>query len=126
MRATLEGHTALANLMGCECGYIKKARNPVTNEVSATASFKNDLSGKDAIIFDDIISTGGTIELAANMAKANGARKIVAAATHLVMSGNAEGRLRKAGIEEIYGTNTIPYPGARMIDISDEIARGLG
>jgi ribose-phosphate pyrophosphokinase len=66
-----------------------------------------DVAGSDIIILDDIISTGGTICQAAKALREAGAGKIVAAATHPVLSGGAVEKLEKAPIEEVIVTNSI-------------------
>lgn len=116
----------LAELLDCDYDYIEKERDLRTGEVRAINSLKADLRRKDAVIFDDVISSGSTIELAARLASANGARKIFAAAAHLVMAGNAFERIVRAGVSEIYGTNTVPFANAHMVDISDKIAEAVG
>jgi ribose-phosphate pyrophosphokinase len=71
-----------------------------------------EVAGSDIIIFDDIISTAGTITQAADVLKAAGARKIIAAATHPVFSGEALERLEQSSIEEVIVTNSIPIKDA--------------
>ena len=115
----------LAGLLGCESDYIEKERNLVTNEVSVKREMKKEIRGRDAVIFDDVISTGGTIELAAKMASSMGASKVIAAAAHLIMAGNAYERIASAGVSELYGANTIPFPKAHAVDVSGEIAEAL-
>ncbi len=115
----------LADLMDCGYDFIEKERDLETNKVRAVSSISSNLEGKEAIIFDDVISTGGTIELAAKIAFARGARMAVAAASHLVMAGNAYKRMVDAGISEIYGTNTIPFAEGHVVDVSRLIAEAV-
>ena len=115
----------LADLLDCDVDYIEKERDPKTGKVSAMNSLKSDLKEKDVVIFDDVISTGGTIELAAKMASSSGANMIFAAASHLVMAGNAYERIIGAGVSKIYGTNTIPFAHAKTVDISGKIAKAI-
>ena len=121
----MERAKRLANLMDCDYDFIEKERDPDSNKVRAISSIKSDLSGKEAIIYDDVISTGGTVELAAKIAISNGAVKAVAAASHLVMAGNAYERMVSAGISEIYGSNTVPFSRCHVIDVSGLIAETL-
>ncbi|MFC5406765.1 ribose-phosphate diphosphokinase [Cohnella soli] len=67
-----------------------------------------DVSGRTAILIDDIIDTAGTICLAANALKEAGARDIYACCTHPVLSGPAISRLEESPIVEIVVTDTIP------------------
>ena len=115
----------LADLMDCDCDFVEKERDLETNRVKAVSSISSDLEGKEVVIFDDVISTGGTIELASRMAFAKKAKIAVAAASHLVMAGNAYKRMIDAGISEIYGTNTIPFAGCHVVDVSKLIAEAM-
>jgi ribose-phosphate pyrophosphokinase len=121
----MERAKRLADLMECDYDFIEKERDPDSNQVSAVSSINSDLSGKEAVIYDDVISTGGTIELAAKIAISNGAAKAVAVASHLVMAGNAYERMISAGISEIYGSNTVPFSRCHVIDVSGLIAETL-
>ncbi len=69
-----------------------------------------DVSGRTAILIDDIIDTAGTIALAANALKEAGAKEIYACCTHPVLSGPAMERLEASSIVEIVVTDTIPLP----------------
>jgi ribose-phosphate pyrophosphokinase len=75
------------------------------------------VEGRNIIMFDDMISTGGTICNAASLVKERGARKVYVAATHGVFSGDAVRKLAEAPIDEIVVTDTIP--------MSDEV-KSLG
>ncbi|XID91780.1 ribose-phosphate diphosphokinase [Paenibacillaceae bacterium WGS1546] len=67
-----------------------------------------DVSGRTAILIDDIIDTAGTISLAADALMEAGAAKIYACCTHPVLSGPAIERLDASPIAEIVVTDTIP------------------
>lgn len=73
------------------------------------------VDGKIALIFDDMISTGGSICGAAKMVKEAGARKVYLGATHGVLCGQALELLAKAPIEEIVITNSIPVQKERLL-----------
>ena len=94
-------------VLGGECGYLEKHRDRYTGEVN-TEKKRFDVKGNPVIIFDDIISTGGTIVAAAKIVKELGASKIYAACVHALLIGNAEKRIREAGVEEIVGTDSVP------------------
>jgi ribose-phosphate pyrophosphokinase len=68
------------------------------------------VEGKVALIFDDMISTAGSICGAAEAMKANGAKKIYLAATHGLFSGSAFERIESAPIDGLFITDTIPLP----------------
>jgi ribose-phosphate pyrophosphokinase len=74
-----------------------------------------DVKGKNVLIPDDMIATGGSLCEAASFVKANGAGDVYACATHAVFSGDAVASLEKAGFKEIVVTNTIPLAPEKMI-----------
>jgi len=73
------------------------------------------LEGKVAVIFDDMISTAGSVVTAANVAKHNGAREIYVCATHGVLCGSAIQNLRDAPIREVIVTDSIPIPPNKQL-----------
>jgi len=73
------------------------------------------LEGKVAIIFDDMISTAGSVVGAAHVAKRNGAREIYACATHAVLCGPAIERLRDSPIRQLVVTDSIPVPPNKQL-----------
>jgi ribose-phosphate pyrophosphokinase len=73
------------------------------------------LAGKAAIIFDDMIATGGSVVGAAHVARCNGMRELYACATHAVLCGPAIDRLREAPIKEIVLTDSIPLPPQKQL-----------
>ena len=68
-----------------------------------------DVKGKNAIMVDDMVATGGTIAQAARILKAKGAKDIYLCATHPVLAGSAVEKLSKAPIKEAVFTDTIPF-----------------
>jgi ribose-phosphate pyrophosphokinase len=68
-----------------------------------------DVEGMEALILDDMADTAGTITQAAAALKEKGARKVCAACTHAVLSGEAIDRINASTIEEMIVTNTIPF-----------------
>ncbi|MEM3457874.1 MAG: ribose-phosphate diphosphokinase [Candidatus Bathyarchaeia archaeon] len=94
-------------VLGGECGYLEKHRDRYTGQISVEKKTFN-VKGKTVIIFDDIISTGGTIVAAAKILKELGAGKVFAACAHPLLISDAEKRILEAGVEEIVGTDSIP------------------
>jgi ribose-phosphate pyrophosphokinase len=74
------------------------------------------VAGKIALIFDDMISTAGSICGAARMVKDAGARIVYLAATHGVLCGDAIDRIREAPVEGVVVTDTIPLAEDRRLD----------
>jgi ribose-phosphate pyrophosphokinase len=76
--------------------------------VSKVMHIIGDVSGKTAILLDDMIDTGGTIVQAAEAIMEKGANAVYACCTHAVLSGNAVERIAKSPLKELVITNTIP------------------
>ncbi len=72
-----------------------------------------DVAGRDCVLVDDMIDTGGTLCKAAEALKERGAKRVFAYATHPIFSGNAANNLRNSVIDEVVVCDTIP--------LSDEI-----
>jgi ribose-phosphate pyrophosphokinase len=73
------------------------------------------IEGKVALMFDDMISTAGSICGAADLVKRKGAAQIHVAATHGVLAGPAIERLRNAPLDSIVVTDSIPVPPEKML-----------
>ena len=97
---------AFAKRLGANLAIVDKRRT--TADTSEVMNIIGEVAKSDIIILDDIISTAGTTTQAAEVLKAAGARKIIAAATHPVFSGDALERLEASPIEEVIVTNSIP------------------
>ena len=96
-----------------EAGHLEKQRDRYTGQVNVAKKDFN-VKGKTTIIFDDIISTGGTIVAAAKILKELGAAKIYAACVHALLIGDAEKRILDAGVEEIVGTDSVFSPASKV------------
>jgi ribose-phosphate pyrophosphokinase len=89
------------------------------------------LKGKTTVIFDDMISTAGTLVGAAQAAVENGARRVLACATHGVLCGPAIDRLREAPIEQVIITDTIPLteekrlPKIHQVSVAELLANAI-
>jgi ribose-phosphate pyrophosphokinase len=93
-------------ILGGECDYLEKRRDYYTGKLTMEKK-ELDVYGKTVIIFDDLISTGGTIALAAKIMKTAGAHSVYAACVHPLFIGDAEKRILDAGVEEIVGTDSV-------------------
>ena len=102
----VERARAFAKRLNASLAIIDKRRERAN--VSQVMHVIGDVKGKDAILFDDMIDTAGTITQAAAALCENGARKVVAACTHAVLSGPAIDRINASKLIEVIVTNTIP------------------
>jgi len=100
-----------------ETGFIEKFR-PQPN-VAVARLLHGDVRGKNVLIFDDMIDTGGTIIQAVKLLKKHGAKQISLAATHGIFSKNARDRLIHLPIKEIFVTNSLPQTKHNKIKILD-------
>ena len=75
-----------------------------------------EVEGRVCLLVDDMIDTAGTICQAAEALIARGAKSVLAAATHPVLSGPATERLRDSAFQEVIVTNTLPIPPERQLD----------
>lgn len=73
-----------------------------------TMTLIGEVKGKDVIIIDDMIDTGGTITKAADLMKDAGAKSVRVFASHPLLSGPAYERIDASGIDEVYFTDSIP------------------
>jgi ribose-phosphate pyrophosphokinase len=110
-------------VLGGEAGHLEKQRDRYTGQTSQTCKGLN-VKDKVVIIFDDIISTGGTIVGAAEILRAEGAAKIFAACVHPLLIGDAERRILAAGVEEIVGTDSVPSRNSK-VSLAPLIANAL-
>ena len=104
-----------AKRIGGELAIIDK-RRLTADKVIQENIIGGDLQGKVAVLFDDMISTAGSICGAAELVKKKGAREIHLAATHGVFAGSAIERLKNAPIDSIVVTDSVPLPPEKMFD----------
>ena len=98
--------SAYAKYLCADIALVEKVRVSDT-EVSGGKVVGN-IRDRDAVIVDDMITTGGSMAQAIRAARLNGARRVVAVATHAVFLGKAVQRLAEAKADEIIVTDTIP------------------
>lgn len=94
-------------VLGGDCGHLNKSRDRYTGQTVQSAEGLN-VKGQTVIIFDDIVSTGGTIAGAAKILREQGAKHVFCGCVHGLLIGGAEKRILDAGVEEIVGTDSVP------------------
>jgi len=102
----VERARSFAKRLQCSIAIIDKRREAAN--ISQIMNVIGDVENKDTIILDDMIDTGGTTIQAAEALKDKGAKRVVAACTHAVLSDNAIEKVNNSVIEELIVTNTIP------------------
>jgi ribose-phosphate pyrophosphokinase len=100
--------------LGGTIAIVDKRRVSAT-EVKSANIIGATLEGKVAFIFDDMISTAGSVTEAARVAKAHGAREVYACATHGVLCGDAIKNLRESPIRELVITDSIPLTPEKQL-----------
>jgi ribose-phosphate pyrophosphokinase len=102
--------------LNCSLAIIHKRRDPNVVNTVAIHEVVGEVEGRVCLLVDDMIDTAGTICQAAEALKARGAKAVIAAATHAVLSGPAVDRLKATEFEEVIVTNTLPIPEERRFD----------
>lgn len=102
----VERARAFAKKINCSMAIIDKRRSS-PNEAKALRLI-GEVTGKTAIIVDDMIDTAGTLTQAVDSLIKNGAKRVFAVATHALFSGPAVGRLTESGVEKVLVSDTIP------------------
>jgi ribose-phosphate pyrophosphokinase len=103
--------------------YIPTHRDRVTGVV-AIEKKALPVKGRIAIVFDDIISSGGTMIKAVSLLKEQGAKNVYAACVHPLLIGDTKDRILKAGADEVVGTDTIPSSVSK-VSVAPLIAEAL-
>ncbi len=85
---------------------IVDKRRPDINKAEVM-NIIGDIDGKNVVIRDDMIDTGGTLTLAAQVLKDRGAKRVIAACTHAVLSGSSLEKIQKSPIEILFVSDTI-------------------
>jgi ribose-phosphate pyrophosphokinase len=97
---------AVANQLTAPIAFGYKRRPQ--DDQSEVIAVSGDVKGRDCVVVEDIITTGGTITKLAEALHVQGANKVLIAATHPVLTGDAVGRLRQADVEEVIVTDSVP------------------
>ena len=102
-----------AHDLNAPIAFIEKRRSGNDSKAKALTLIGN-VSGRDVLIVDDEVLTGGSIEQAVGVVKKNGARNIYLAFIHPIFSEDAAHRLAKLPIKQIITTDTVPIPQKKL------------
>jgi ribose-phosphate pyrophosphokinase len=126
----VERARAFAKRLQANLAIIDKRREGPNN--ARVMNIIGDVSGRDALLVDDLIDTAGTIIQAAQACKDQGARRVWAGCTHPVLSGQAMERLTQSCLDEVVVTNTIPlqgkdqqYPKLRVLSVAPLLGEAI-
>ena len=120
-----------SRLGGIPLAFVHKTRNIEKANTAKANRVVGDVAGKTAIIVDDMIDTAGTLVGAIRVVKDAGAKDVIVAATHALLSGEAVERLSNAPIRELVVTDTVPIPdekrfkGLTVLSIAPPLARAI-
>ncbi|AOZ72998.1 ribose-phosphate pyrophosphokinase [Boudabousia tangfeifanii] len=120
-----------AKLGGCPLAFVHKTRDTTRPNVAVANRVVGDVQGRTCVITDDLIDTGGTIAEAVKVLLASGAKDVLVAATHGVLSGPAPERLSKCGAREVIITDTLPltdekkFPQLTVLSIAPLLAKAI-
>lgn len=112
-----------ARVLGADWDALEKRRDRYTGEI---VTFAKDLNarGRDAIIIDDIISTGKTTANAAKILREQGAKRIFVGVSHALLLGDSIRLIMESGVEEIVGTDSVVNDYAK-VSVAPILARAL-
>ncbi|MFD2027960.1 ribose-phosphate diphosphokinase [Promicromonospora aerolata] len=105
-----------SKLGGGPLAFVHKTRDVTRPNQSVANRVVGDVEGRDCVLVDDLIDTGGTIAEAVKVIMAAGAKSVTVAATHGVLSGPAQQRLTECGAREVVVTDTLPIEDGRRFD----------
>jgi ribose-phosphate pyrophosphokinase len=103
---------AVANNLTAPIAFGYKRRPQ--DDQSELIAVSGDVKGRDCVVVEDIITTGGTLAKLATALHKQGANKVLVAATHPVLTGDAVERLRQADIDEVIVTDSVPIPPEKL------------
>lgn len=112
-----------AKEMGIEFMALQKKRDRKTGKVQIKTK-QADVIGRDLILVDDMISTGGSIVNATKFLKKEKCKRVFVACTHALLMNDAEKKIKKSGVTKIISANTIPG-NTSIVDVSNTIAKAI-
>lgn len=103
-------------LGGAPLAFIHKTRDTTRPNVAVANRVVGEVEGRECVLVDDLIDTGGTIAEAVKVLLNAGAKDVIVAATHGVLSDPATQRLSECGAREVIVTDTLPIVPAKRFD----------
>ena len=113
-----------ADKFGSDFIALKKQRDRKTGKVQIKTGGLDEVIGRDLILVDDMISTGGSIIKATEFLKKQKCNRVFVTCTHALLMNDAGKKIRKAGVTKIISSNTIPG-NSSIVDISSTIAKAI-
>lgn len=114
-----------AKILGGGVGFFEKTRDRTTGEIEMKVA-DLDIEGQNAVVFDDIISSGGTMARAVEGLKSHGASKVATACTHALFMEGARERVSGAGADTIVISDSVQSEAeAVRVSIAPLLARML-
>lgn len=95
----------IAEILGCDCDHLEKTR--LSPEKVETKPKNMGVDGREAVIIDDIISTGGTIVNASRILQKHGASKVAVSCVHPVLVEDALLKIFASGVDDVIATDTL-------------------
>lgn len=120
-----------AKLGNCPLAFVHKTRDTSQANVAVANRVVGDVRGRQCVIVDDLIDTGGTITEAIRVLFQEGAAEVIVAATHGVLSDPAAERLAGSGASEVIITDTLPvtpeqqFEQLTILSVAPLLARGI-
>ncbi|MCC2334328.1 ribose-phosphate diphosphokinase [Cellulomonas wangsupingiae] len=120
-----------AKLGGGPLAFVHKTRDIRSPNKAVANRVVGDVEGKSCVIVDDLIDTAGTISGAVRVVLEAGAKDVIVAATHGVLSDPAVERLQECGAREVIVTDTLPiaeenrFPQLTVLSIAPLLARAI-
>jgi ribose-phosphate pyrophosphokinase len=103
-------------LGGTPLAFIHKTRDPRKPNEAVANRVVGEIEGRTCVVIDDMIDTGGTVAKAVEVLLRDGAKDVIIAATHGVLSGPAVERLANCGAREVIFTDTLPIAEEKRFD----------
>ncbi len=117
---------AYAKKMGAGLAIVDKRR--VSPDQAEAMNILGEVKGRNLVIIDDIIATGGSLIEAVNALKKAGAKDIYAMVTHGVLAGNALEKIENSSLKMLFVSDTIPqreHPKIKVISVASLLAEAI-